>query len=210
MTYNYKSAIISLWKVIKMIHRLSKSIADFLLKKDVVSESEIDIYVYGYEMIILSFIDLCIVVSIGLIFEELFAMLTFFAVFVSVRIYTGGYHANTVLRCKSVFTMISLSIIFLLKLKYPLLLYILILSLFMITCIYLAPVENSNKPLDKSEQMKYRKISISLSIVWSAVALLLYFFAIKICTAITVSAFYIMLLMVIASYGKEIKAYDEE
>lgn len=208
MTYNYKSAIISLWKVIKMIHRLSKIIADFLLKKDAVSESEIDIYVYGYEMIILSFIDFCIVASIGLIFEELFAMLTFFAVFVSVRIYTGGYHANTVLRCKLVFTMISLSIIFLLKLKYPLLLYILILSLFMITCIYLAPVENSNKPLDKSEQMKYRKISITLSIIWSAIALLLYFFAIKICTAITVSAFFIMLLMVIASYGKEIKAYD--
>lgn len=191
-----------------MIHRLSKSIADFLLKKDVVPESEIDIYVYGYEMIILSFIDFCIVASIGSMFEELFAMLTFFAVFVSVRIYTGGYHANTVLRCKLVFTMISLSIIFLLKLKYPLLLYILILSLFIITCIYLAPVENSNKPLDKSEQMKYRKISIALSIVWSAIALLLYFFAIKICTAITVSAFFITLLIVIASYGKEIKAYD--
>lgn len=180
MTYNYKSTIISLWKVIKMVHRLSKIIADFLLKKDAISESEIDIYVYGYEMIILSLIDFCIVVSIGLIFEELFAMLTFFAVFVSVRIYTGGYHANTVLRCKSVFTMISLSIIFLLKLKYPLLLYILILSLFIITCVCLVPVENSNKPLDKSEQMKYRKISIALSIIWSAIALLLYFFAIKI------------------------------
>ena len=72
-------------------------------------------------------------------------------------------------------------------------------------CIYLAPVENSNKPLDKSEQMKYRKISIALSIIWSEIVLLLYFFVIKICTAITVSAFFVTLLMVIASYGKEEK-----
>lgn len=208
MTYSYKSAIISLGKVIEMIHRLSKIIADFLLKKDAVSESEIDIYVYGYEMIILSFIDFCIVATIGLIFKELFTMLTFFLVFVSVRIYTGGYHANTVLRCKFVFTMISLSVVYLLKLKYPLLLYILILSLFIITCVYLAPIENLNKPLDKSEQMKYRKISIALSIIWSATAVMLYFFAIKICSAITISAFFITLLMVIASYGKEIKEYD--
>ena len=36
-----------------MVHRLSKMIANFLLHKNVISETEIDIYIYGYETIIL-------------------------------------------------------------------------------------------------------------------------------------------------------------
>lgn len=44
-----------------MVHQLSKMIANFLLHKNVISETEIDIYIYGYETIILGIIDFFIV-----------------------------------------------------------------------------------------------------------------------------------------------------
>ena len=79
-----------------MVHRLSKMIANFLLHKNVISETEIDIYIYGYETIILGIIDFFIVLIVGLIFNQFITMLIFFTMFISVRVYTGGYHANTV------------------------------------------------------------------------------------------------------------------
>lgn len=129
-------------------------------------------------------------------------MLIFFTMFISVRLYTGGYHANTVLKCKAVFISICISLVFLSEFKFPYYLHILIMLLYLITSFFLAPIENHNKPLTSEEQMKYRRISIAMSLFWSAVAVFSYFFAIKICTTITVTALFITLLMIIGEYGK--------
>lgn len=185
-----------------MIHRLSKMIANFLLSKNVISEENIDIYVYGYETIILGIIDLFIIITIGLIFNQLITMLIFFIMFISVRLYTGGYHANTVLKCKIVFISICISVVLLAKFKFPYSLYILVILLYLITSFFLAPIENYNKPLTNEEQTKYRRISIAMSLFWSAAACFSYFFAIKICTTITITALFITLLMIIGEYGK--------
>ena len=142
-----------------MVHRLSKMIANFLLHKNVISETEIDIYIYGYETIILGIIDFFIVLIVGLIFNQFITMLIFFTMFISVRLYTGGYHANTVLKCKAVFISICISLVFLSEFKFPYYLHILITS---------------------EEQMKYRRISIAMSLFWSIADVFSYFFAIKI------------------------------
>lgn len=163
-----------------MVHQLSKMIANFLLHKNVISETEIDIYIYGYETIILGIIDFFIVLIVGLIFNQFITMLIFFTMFISVRLYTGGYHANTVLKCKAVFISICISLVFLSEFKFPYYLHILIMLLYLITSFFLAPIENHNKPLTSEEQMKYRRISIAMSLFWSAVAVFSYFFAIKI------------------------------
>ncbi|HOF67870.1 MAG TPA: accessory gene regulator B family protein [Ruminococcus sp.] len=193
-----------------MVHRLSKMIANFLLHKNVISETEIDIYIYGYETIILGIIDFFIVLTVGLIFNQFITMLTFFTMFISVRLYTGGYHANTVLKCKAVFISICISLVFLSELEFPYFLYILVMLLYLITSFFLAPIENYNKPLTSEEQMKYRRISIAMSLFWSVVAVISYFFAIKICTTITVTALFITLLMIIGEYGKGGKINEQE
>jgi len=202
--------IIYLRKVMRMVHRLSKMIANFLLHKNVISETEIDIYIYGYETIILGIIDFFIVLTVGLIFNQFITMLTFFTMFISVRLYTGGYHANTVLKCKAVFISICISLVFLSELEFPYFLYILVMLLYLITSFFLAPIENYNKPLTSEEQMKYRRISIAMSLFWSVVAVISYFFAIKICTTITVTALFITLLMIIGEYGKGGKINEQE
>lgn len=210
MTLINELVIIYLRKVMRMVHRLSKMIANFLLHKNVISETEIDIYIYGYETIILGIIDFFIVLTVGLIFNQFITMLTFFTMFISVRLYTGGYHANTVLKCKAVFISICISLVFLSELEFPYFLYILVMLLYLITSFFLAPIENYNKPLTSEEQMKYRRISIAMSLFWSVVAVISYFFAIKICTTITVTALFITLLMIIGEYGKGGKINEQE
>lgn len=180
-------------------------IADFLLKKNLIPQSELEIYIYGYETIISCFVDLLIALTVGLISKQIVVMLIFFVMFVSVRLYTGGYHAKTFTGCKTVFITICLLVSLLSELPLPPVLYILILLLFIITGYFLAPIENYNKPLTNEEQMKYHKISIVISVFWSAVALLTYFFAIKICLTITLTSAVITILMVIGEYERREK-----
>lgn len=194
----------------RMVHRLSKMIADFLLHKNVISETEIDIYIYGYETVILGVIDFFIVLAVEFICNKMITMLIFFAMFISVRLYTGGYHANTVLKCKAIFILICLSVGLLSEFKFPYYLYILIMLLYLITSFFLAPIKNFNKPLTSEEQTKYRRISIAMSMFWSIAAVFSYFFAIKIYTTITVTAFFITLLMIIGEYGKGGKINEQE
>ena len=180
-------------------------IADFLLKKNLILQSELEIYIYGYETIISSFVDLLIALTVGLIRRKIVVMLIFFAMFVSVRLYTGGYHAKTFTGCKTVFITICLLISLLSELSLPPVLCILILLLFIITGCFIAPIENHNKPLTNEEQMKYHKISIVISVFWSVAALLSYFFAIKICLTITLTSAAITILMVIGEYERREK-----
>lgn len=180
-------------------------IADFLLKKNLIPQSELEIYIYGYETIISGFFDLLIALTVGLISRRIVMMLIFFVMFVSVRLYTGGYHAKTFTGCKTVFITICLLVSLLSELPLPPVLCILILLLFIITGCFLAPIENHNKPLTDEEQMKYHKISIVISVFWSVAALLSYFFAIKICLAITLTSAVITILMVIGEYERREK-----
>jgi accessory gene regulator B len=189
-----------------MIHQLSEIIADFLLKKNIISETEYDIYTYGYESIMLGIIDLLIVLTTGLIFNEIIAMLLFFIMFILVRIYCGGYHANTVLKCKLIFILICLCEVSLLKINFPWYFHIISMILYLLSCIFLSPIINENKPLTIEEQTKYKKTSIVLSLIWTIIAAFFYFFETKYCTTITITAFCITLLMVIGKYGKEKKA----
>lgn len=185
-----------------MIRRISEKLANFLLSKNVIEKSEIDIYVYGYEVLISSLVDFLIIIAIGYIFNRIIAMLLFFIMFVSVRLYTGGYHAETFLKCKIVFVFICISIILLSKMDLPFITVILIMLLYNAASALITPVENINKPLNDNEKLKYRKISIILSIIWSAISIFTYFNSIDSCQIITLTAFFITLLMVIGKYRK--------
>ncbi len=186
-----------------MAHRLSKIIADFFLQRNYIPEEEFEIYVYGYEAIILSIMDFAIVMITGIVFDKLFTMLIFFTMFITVRLYSGGYHANTALKCKSIFFSLCIIMIIISDIELPYVLSAFIMILYCVTSFFIAPVENYNKPLTDVEKKKYRKISIAMSLFWSIVAITSCFFAVEICTTITVTALYVTLLMIIGEFGKE-------
>ena len=85
-----------------MIARISKMIANYLFKSEIISEHESEIYIYGFETILSGIIDLFITLFLGLLSKSLINSIVFFLMFVSMRIYTGGYHANTYLKCKDI------------------------------------------------------------------------------------------------------------
>lgn len=192
-----------------MIHQASKQIADFLLSNGIIEEHETDIYVYGYEAFISGVIDICIALIIGVMFKNTINTIIFLIEFISVRIYTGGYHAKTYIKCKLMFSMIVISVMILQRFDLPLVFSILVVLGFVLTVFIFAPIENKNKPLDNEQKAKYCKISRMLSIVWSVAAVLTYFYLRSISNTIVCTLFFIVLLMAEEIPRKEVLS-DEE
>ena len=192
-----------------MIHQASKQIADFLLSNGIIEEHETDIYVYGYEAFISGVIDICIALIIGVMFKNTINTIIFLIEFISVRIYTGGYHAKTYIKCKLMFSMIVISVMILQRFDLPLVFSILVVLGFVLTVFIFAPIENKNKPLDNEQKAKYCKISRMLSIVWSVAAVLTYFYFRSISNTIVCTLFFIVLLMAAEIPRKEVLS-DEE
>lgn len=185
-----------------MIHNLSEIITNFLVSKKVINENESEIYIYGYETFFSGVIDLIITLILGILFRRLIASIVFFVMFVSVRMYTGGYHADSYLKCKMIFIGIVMSVLGISYIKFPLYTVFLIISLFLITIYRLCPIENPNKPLSEQQKRKYRKIGLLYSILWSIAAIITYFNITHISMAIVSSEFIISLLMFIGMLRK--------
>ena len=193
-----------------MIHNLSEIITNFLASKKVINENESDIYIYGYETFFSGVIDLIITLILGILFRRLITAIVFFVMFVSVRMYTGGYHADSYLKCKMIFIGIIISVLGVTYIKFPLYIVFLIIALFLITVYRLCPIENPNKPLSKQQKRKYRKISLLFSIIWSIAAIITYFNTTHISMTIVSSEFIISLLMFVGIVRKEGKGNEKE
>lgn len=94
-----------------MVYNLSKKIAFYFVKKEIVPQEEEDIYRYGIEIIICALADIVIAISVGVICRKILYALWFFSIFAILRQVTEGYHAKTFFRCKvMMFAMMFVSI----------------------------------------------------------------------------------------------------
>lgn len=193
-----------------MIHGVSQKLAYYLLSKGIIKENEIDIYVYGYETLISGIIDFLLTLTLGIIFNRPYSSLIYFAMFVSVRMYTGGYHADSYLKCKIIFVFSTIVVLGISYIEFALYVEIMIIVLFMITVFYLSPIENPNKPLSTFQKRKYRIIALLCSLFWSVAAIIAYFYIKYLSVTIVGTAFIIALMMIIGVYRKEEQDNEKE
>lgn len=147
-----------------MQHHLSECIADFLLSQKVIKKHEKEIYVYGTQLVISSIINLLICITISLLLGELINGLIFFAIFSSLRRFTGGFHCKTFLMCNVVFSSVValalLSNIFLGEV-FENYVTVIVTAIFNLICILLfSPVYNENKKLTYIQKKRFLISSI--------------------------------------------------
>lgn len=184
-----------------MISLLSKRISNFLCKICIIEKNEVTLYQYGFEIIISTLIGFMITVVIGGLFHMLLYSLLYYIIFVFLRLYTGGFHANTYLMCNLVYLVIAVSVLGISKVaivtnKYPLIVHILIILTSVFTVIWLAPIENKNKPLSVKKRERNKKISIASIIVLSIFACIMFFLmkSIAIVTTFTLLAISVLIV----------------
>lgn len=167
-----------------MISKLSKYMLEYLISSNVIENTDEnkEIYKYGTEITISSFINVLSIMLMGFLSNSYFECIVFIVLLVLLRMYTGGYHADTYLKCNLILCLNYLTVIILYRLM-PLnkLVYFIAICLACLMIIILfCPVENENKKLSLSKKRKFRRLSVILGTLYGAAAVVLYVFKYKI------------------------------
>lgn len=161
-----------------MITALANRIADFIYSKNNLLIDERDIYVYGYEIIISSGITFLLLIVTGLLFGKLTEAIAFFLVFYLLRRRTGGYHADTYLKCNLIFELnvilamiaASVNIVFYAKTVINSVSFL----LYLIVAFIKAPASNPDKPIPKEMQKKHKTWAIGLAMFFEILSVVVF------------------------------------
>lgn len=157
-----------------MLHKLSETIADYFF--DDKDQYAIEIYIYGIELAISSLFGTILVILIGIVTRNLIESIIFMAALTSVRVFSGGYHANTYLKCNlitlasAIFT-ITLNKLLIIVFSKQIILYLLICTfvLLLLTIIIYCPVENKNKQIQPEDKIKFKFMSVAVVVIQAIV-----------------------------------------
>ncbi len=163
-----------------ILHTLSERIADYFF--DSQDPYSPDIYTYGIELTISSFIGTLLVFLMGIFTHNLIESVLFMIALTSVRVFSGGYHANTYLKCNAITVLtaafslaVKQVICSLLSVSAVLFLIIGITLLLLVTVFVFCPIENKNKPIDVNDRPKFKWLSATMVTI-QALACFVFFF----------------------------------
>ena len=146
-----------------MIEKISAHILDFLDNQSGLSDEEKDYYRYGIEITLSSILSLCIVIIIGIAFNSFWDSLLFLLLFVPLRQYTGGFHAESYFFCNLSLAVIFVGLMLICSINSVLTytyLWLVIATAGFVVVVIFSPVDNKNKPI-KAENVKYYKMKAS-------------------------------------------------
>lgn len=152
--------------------KLSESLANEAVKHKVIKPEEAVMYSLLYENLIFSAVTWSTFLVMGLITRNLIGCVVFILFFVPMRVYSGGLHQNTRLKCY-VQSLIIFALVFV-GAHYSLAPQFRVVLPACAVCIIplvikLSPVETKNKPLTIKEQHVYRIIATIISIVFAII-----------------------------------------
>lgn len=158
-----------------MLTKIAMSLTNRLKRSGIVSAEAEDIYIYGFELVISFLFSTITILLIGIIFKLYFETLCFLLIFIALRSFTGGYHANKYWRCNIITLGSYLSVMLLSKCVVPdIVFYIIIFIVGLLLIIFKAPIENVNKPLSKTQKSRFNFVSIIMFVAFSLMSLALY------------------------------------
>ncbi len=185
--------------------KVAKSISIKLSENNFIKKEEIDICQYGLEMFLTLILEVSAILLLSIIVGNFCETILFFVGFLPLRMYAGGYHANTRIGCFGVlilaYILFSILLIFEIN-KY----FILSTSILSVICIYgLAPLRLKNKTLLKKEKSRYKNISTIIALVESLI--IISTCVMNIYSRLIVSLFLGLLTVLISLIAGKIKDY---
>lgn len=162
-----------------MIARIAKSTACFFVRNNLVDKEDEEVYAYGMELLLSTVFNLIIAVFIAIITDTFIPCLINLTAFVSIRIYAGGYHADTHIGCMTTLTIVQSLFVAIIKMTPVKVIQIstpFMLAVSILLIIILAPVAHPNKPLSDRLKVKLRKKAYISTLIWTVFTLVFLIF----------------------------------
>lgn len=141
-----------------MITKIAQYFTRQMLKKELISSEDAEIYLFGLERMAEGAVSLLSILIVACLSGQVPEMVIFLIAFKTLREYAGGYHATTRFRCY--FMTMGMIITVLSIEKYFIINSYVVLGIWLVCGIILfclAPIEAENKPLEKEEKILYGK-----------------------------------------------------
>jgi len=146
-----------------MLNKTAASLANRLMLHGVITNDVLDIYIYGFELLLSFLFSTTLMVISGFLINKIPETIVFLTVFILLRSFTGGYHADTYAKCSiSTLLIYGMVMLFSTYVKVGMIFYITLMIVGLIVIYDKAPVENPNKELTDQEKKKHRRTSLML------------------------------------------------
>lgn len=169
--------------------KISEHLTQWLIKTDVITEDDYEIYEYGIRLAIMMGVNIVSTLVIGFLMKMFVESILLMLFFGSLRRYAGGYHASTPLRC---FVLSAALIVMGLTIsKYIDGIWIINCAVIVILGIIVfrfAPIPDANKPLTEREYERYGILAVIIYVIETGVFALGIMFQLHMLTSILASA----------------------
>ena len=182
------------------MERISQKVVAYFLRNNVITEDEQDIYQYGTELVLSSILGIVLVLLAGVILHQFWFAVVHLLCMIAVRIYSGGFHADTYIVCNSssvITFLLVCGVTVWLPPKTWLWVAIAFCIVALIIAFYLSPVEHPNKPFTAKQGRKYRMISLTMMVLLSISAVILTVYGIQMGVCIAATLLAISILMIV-------------
>ena len=156
-----------------MLEYLSDKIAKVLVSQKIISDCDMDVYAYGLALLLSFIFNTVIMFVIGIITHRLVETILFLIVFVILRSFSGGYHADTFLKCMIITFSTYALVISLSAVKVSLIVYLAILFVGFFIVLIKTPIEHPNKEISVRDKKHHKITSVILYTVFSGLGVVL-------------------------------------
>lgn len=193
-----------------MLKAIANQTTELLIRNHIIDEKNAPIYLYGFQLLYSFLFGTGIIVLSGCVFGILIETFLFLLVFIPFRSYTGGYHANTYLKC-TIFTLLSYSFVILSSAFLPvkLSMYLILLGVGLLLLIWFAPIQHPNKKLSIRKQKKCKIISITLFVLLCGIGCFLQRYMTRMGSIVFYTLLVDMILFIIPMIMKGGKSHDK-
>lgn len=193
-----------------MITKLSNKILQFLINNGVVSDTEDDreYYQYGIEITVSSILNIVLIMLLGVVYHSIIESLMFLFTFITLRKFTGGFHADTYFKCNASFCLVYTLVIAAYRyitISHTVPVCVALLAFDLVVIMIFCPVENVNKPIPQERRPKLKILSALLFVVYAAVGMFLITMKIKYGMLIIFTLTSVSVLIILANVKEQIR-----
>lgn len=162
-----------------MISKLASIIAEKFIKNPNVNYNKVEIYQYGFFILLSNTIFFIITIIFGIIFNSLVQSVIFYLSFFLIRQYAGGYHASTETKCETLSTFFIFTCVLIIYLSKIFDINDVLFHLGLFASLIIAvisPLDSPEKTLSENEIKCFRRICLILLIIELCIIIISYYF----------------------------------
>ena len=193
-----------------MIAGLSKRMASFLVRNQVIKIEDEEVYEYGLQLLLSTVFNGIIALILAIISGTVLQCICYLAVFVLLRKSAGGFHAKSHFGCccilAAVLSLFIMFIKFVPSEAYGISAAIAVVFSVVIILMF-APIEHENKPISDKDKSRLRKTSVIYTVLFTLLVFMLFIAKLKmIMICVALGMFTASSSMLVAVIEKKIKS----